>query len=58
MKLYTLAGSPNCRKVIALIHQLGLEVDIQQLHPTGDDLEKPEYLAINPNGMTRTSIFH
>lgn len=54
MKLYTLAGSPNCRKVIAVIHQLGLEVDIEQLQPTSDDLEKPEFLAINPNGMTPT----
>lgn len=54
MKLYTLAGSPNCRKVIAVIHQLGIDVEIQQLQPTSDDLEKPEYLAINPNGMTPT----
>ena len=54
MKLYTLPGSPNCRKVIAVIHQLGLDVDIQQLQPTSDDLEKPEYLALNPNGMTPT----
>ncbi len=51
MKLYILNGSPNCRKVVAVINHLGLDVDMQSVAPFSDEMEGPEYLAINPNGM-------
>lgn len=51
MKFYTVNGSPNCRKVHAVINYLGLKVDIVELDLLAGDLEKPEYRALNPNGM-------
>jgi len=51
MNFYTVNGSPNCRKVHAVINYLGLDVNIIELDLLAGDLEKPEYLAINPNGM-------
>ncbi|HEX20409.1 MAG TPA: glutathione S-transferase family protein [Acidiferrobacteraceae bacterium] len=51
MKLYIVNGSPNCRKVQALIKQLGLDVEIEALGFLDGDLQTKEFLAINPNGM-------
>jgi glutathione S-transferase len=50
-KLYVVHGSPNCRKAEAVVHHLGLDVDIVALQFTTGDLHKPQFLAINPNGM-------
>jgi glutathione S-transferase len=54
MKLYTVVGSPNCRKVEALIGHLGLAVEREYLDFFSGDLRKPDYLALNPNGMVPT----
>jgi glutathione S-transferase len=50
-KLYVVHGSPNCRKAQAVVHHLGLAVEVVALEFTTSDLHKPEFLAINPNGM-------
>lgn len=51
MNFYTVNGSPNCRKVHAVINYLGLDVNIIELDMLAGDLEKPEFIALNPNGM-------
>lgn len=51
MKLYTLPGSPNGRKVVAVIHHLGLAAEIKFLDFASRDTAKPDFLALNPNGM-------
>ncbi|MDP3749426.1 MAG: glutathione S-transferase family protein [Phenylobacterium sp.] len=49
LKLHTVAGSPNGRKVEAVIAHLGLKVEI--LHHDFRELASPAFKAINPNGM-------
>lgn len=51
MKLYSLPGSPNSRKVAAVIQHLGLPVATHYLDFTRQDIRQPEFLALNPNGM-------
>jgi glutathione S-transferase len=51
MKLYILSTSPNSRKVLAVIHHLGLKPEIAYLDFASGDTAKPEFLALNPNGM-------
>ena len=51
MKLYNVAGSPNCRKVLAVIDHLGIEVDIEHLDFFTGDLAAADYGAVNPNRM-------
>lgn len=54
MKLYSVVGSPNCRKVQATISHLGLDVEVEYLDFFAGDLNSPEFLAINPNGRVPT----
>ena len=54
MELHTVVGSPNSRKVEAVIDHLGLSVAI--VHHDFADLRRPEYLALNPNGMVPTLV--
>ena len=56
MKLYTVVGSPNCRKVEAVIDHLGLRVEREHLDFFTGDLRQPAYLALNPNGMVPTLV--
>lgn len=51
MNFYTVNGSPNCRKVHAVINYLGLDVKIIELDIFSGELEAPEFMALNPNGM-------
>lgn len=51
MNFYTVNGSPNCRKVHAVINYLGLNVNIIELDLLAGELSKPEFQALNPNGM-------
>lgn len=51
MKLYNVIGSPNCRKVLAVISHLGIKVDIEYLDFFTGDLASAGYAAINPNRM-------
>lgn len=54
MKLYTIIGSANCRKVHAVINHLGLEVEFVYLDWLEGEIKKSPYLAINPNGRVPT----
>jgi glutathione S-transferase len=49
-KLYYMPPSNNCRKVLAVVDHLGLDVEHVALDPQKGDLQDPELLAINPNG--------
>jgi len=51
MKFYTVVGSPNSRKVQAVINHLGIAVDCEYLDFFTGDLRTPAQMAINPNGM-------
>ena len=51
MNFYTVNGSPNCRKVHALINHLKLDIQINELNIFTGELETPEFFALNPNGM-------
>ena len=51
MKLYIVPVSPNSRKVLAVVHHLGLTPQIVDLDFAGGDLAKPDFLGLNPNGM-------
>jgi glutathione S-transferase len=55
MKLHTFVGSPNGRKVEAVIRHLGLAVEIEH-HDFPAGLRTPEYLALNPNGKVPTLV--
>jgi glutathione S-transferase len=52
--LYASLGSHHSRRVVVLIHELGLDVDIKpvDVRPPGmgGDNAKPDFLALNPNG--------
>src|ERR1700753_1884771 len=52
--LYSSPGSPSSRRVVMLIRELGLDLDIHDIdvrpRGMGGDNDKPEFLQINPNG--------
>lgn len=50
MKLYNADLSPNCVRVRAVIHELGLEVEIIDVNIMSREPRPPEFLAANPNG--------
>jgi glutathione S-transferase len=54
MQLYALTKSLNSRKVLALIHHLGLPVDI--LAMTVEQVQSDDYAAINPNRLAPTLV--
>ena len=56
MKLYYVQGSPNCRKVHAVVNHLGLQVDIQYLDFFDGELASDAYGKINPNRMVPTLV--
>jgi glutathione S-transferase len=51
MKLYYVVGSPNCRKVHAVVSRTGLKVDMEYMDFFTGELQAPAYHAVNPNGM-------
>lgn len=51
MKYYYHPGSPNCRKVSALIDLVGIDAEFVFVNLPKGDQAKPEFLAVNPNGM-------
>jgi glutathione S-transferase len=51
MKLHTVVGSPNCRRVEAVLNHLGITVDKQYHDFLAGGLRLPGYVAVNPNGM-------
>jgi glutathione S-transferase len=56
MKLYTFVGSPNGRKVQAVINHLHLDVEIEHRDVFEGDLRTPDYLALNPNAKVPTLV--
>ena len=56
MKLYAIVGSPNSRKVLAVAHHTGIEVDVEYLDLFEGDTSKPAYKALNPNAMVPTLV--
>ena len=50
MKLYQLSLSPNCQKVIALGHEVGLPLELVAVDLFKGDARTPAMLAKNPNG--------
>lgn len=51
MKLYAIVGSSNSRKVLAVAHHLGIELELEYLDVFTDDLQTPDFRQLNPNGM-------
>jgi glutathione S-transferase len=51
MKLHYVVGSPNCRKVHAVLGHLGLSLDLEYHDFFTGALQTPAFLALNPNGM-------
>lgn len=51
MKYYYHPGSPNCRKVSAVIEMLGVDAEYSFVDLPKGKQAQPEFLAINPNGM-------
>ena len=56
MKLHTVAGSPNGRKVEAVIYHLGLDVEVQHHDLFNGELRVAPYVSINPNSMVPTLV--
>lgn len=51
MKLHVVSGSPNSRKVQAVINHLGQAVQVQYYDIFAGEMRSPDYLALNANGM-------
>jgi glutathione S-transferase len=50
MKLYDFPFSPNCRKVRAVVYELGIELEHENVDLLRDASHAPAFLAKNPNG--------
>lgn len=50
MKLYQFSLSPNCQKVIALAHEVGLRLELVDVDLFKGGARTPAMLAKNPNG--------
>ena len=51
MNYYYHPGSPNCRKVSAVIEMLGVDATYNFVDLPKGKQAQPEFLAVNPNGM-------
>jgi len=51
LKLYSDIRSGSCRRVLALIDHLGLEVEVVQVSILAGETHTAEFLSINPNEM-------
>ena len=49
MKLYHFPHSPNARKVLAVIHHLGLDVELEVVNLLNGEHMRPEFIRLNPN---------
>lgn len=56
MKLYIVPGSPNCRKVQAVVHELRSPVETVVLDFSKGEHKSRDYLAINPNGLVPSLV--
>jgi glutathione S-transferase len=51
MRLFIHPASPNCVAVLAVARRLGSGLDIQHVDLFNGEQRKPEFLALNPNGL-------
>jgi glutathione S-transferase len=51
MKIHLTPPSPRAIKVLAVLHHLGRDADIELLNLVGGDQMRPEFAALNPNRM-------
>jgi len=56
MKIYYVVGSPNCRKVHAVLNHTGLKAEFEYLDFFSGDLQSPSYRAVNPNAMVPSLV--
>jgi glutathione S-transferase len=56
MKLYMNSFSPNCRKVQAVAHALGMQLETQMVDLSAAEQRTPDYVALNPNGKVPTLV--
>lgn len=56
MKLYYVVGSPNCRKVHAVLNHTGTDVRFEYLDFFSGELQASTYRGVNPNGMVPTLV--
>ncbi|AUX19589.1 glutathione S-transferase [Sorangium cellulosum] len=56
MKLYIVPGSPNCRKVQAVVHELPVPVETVIVDFAAGAHKSRDYLAINPNGLVPSLV--
>ncbi len=56
MKLYSHPFSNNCRRVLVLIEELGLDMEVVQVELGKGEQREPDYLAINRNGKVPTLV--
>ena len=50
MKLYQFPFSPNCQKVVAVAHEVGLPLELATVDLFKGEARTPAMLAMNPNG--------
>lgn len=55
-RLHIVPGSPNCRKVQAVVHHLGLRVETVLVNFDAGEHKSPGYLERNPNGLVPTLV--
>jgi glutathione S-transferase len=51
MRLFSHPASPNCVAVVAAARRLGSDLDVQHVDLFNGEQRKPEFLALNPNGL-------
>jgi glutathione S-transferase len=56
MKIYDFAFSPNCRKVRAVVYELGLRPEFVSVNLFKGEQREPDFLAVNPNGRVPVMV--
>lgn len=51
MKLYAIVGSPNSRKVQAVINHAAIDIELEYLDLFAGDTRRADFMAVNPNAM-------
>lgn len=56
MQLHLVFGSPNCRKVQAVVAALEIPVETIEIAFDAGEHKQPAYLSLNPNGLVPTLV--
>jgi glutathione S-transferase len=56
MKIYDFPFSPNCRKVRAVVYELGLKPEFSNVHLFKGEQRATDFLAMNPNGRVPVMV--